>query len=123
MASYNRVVLYGNITMDPEMRTSSNGIAITTMSMAINEKWKDKETVSFIDLTAFGRTAEIAAEYVEKGSPVLVEGKLKQDRWESEDGQKRSKVHVIVDRLVLMPRGSGSSKVEAAPPSDDDVPF
>lgn len=116
MASYNRVVLAGNLTRDVEIKYTPGGMAIADIGLAVNEKrkqgdqWVDE--VSFFDVTMFGRTAEVAGEYLSKGSNILVEGKLKQETWEK-DGQKRSKVKIICDRLVMLGSkqdgGGGSS--------------
>lgn len=115
MASYNRVTLVGNITRDVELRYTQSGMAVTDLGLAVNERvkqgndWIDKPV--FCDCTAWGKTAEIAQEYLGKGKPVLIEGRLQLDQWE-QDGQKRSKLKVVVDRLVLLgsrdPGGNGA---------------
>jgi single-strand DNA-binding protein len=110
MASFSRVVLVGNLTRAPELRHIPSGLAVTDSGIAINERRKLAsgewaEEVTFVDITLWGRQAEIACEYTTKGSQVLVEGRLKQDSWESE-GQKRSKLKVIGDKIVLL--GSGN---------------
>ncbi|MEM6689934.1 MAG: single-stranded DNA-binding protein [Planctomycetota bacterium] len=124
MASYNRVVLVGNITRDIELRYTPGGMAVADIAIAVNERRKNQsgdwvDEVSFIDITLFGRTAEVASEYLGKGSPILVEGRLKQDRWE-QDGQKRSKLKVICDRMQMLgtraegaPRGGGSASASS----------
>ena len=95
MASYNRVILVGNLTRDPELRYIPSGTAVSDIGLAVNDRvkrgdqWVDEAT--FVDITLWGRTAEIANEYLSKGSPVLIEGRLKLDRWEK-DGQKHSKL-------------------------------
>ncbi|GHT21976.1 single-stranded DNA-binding protein [Planctomycetales bacterium] len=106
MASYNRVVLVGNMTRDPEIRHIPSGLAVTDIGLAVNDRrktqtgeWIDEAT--FVDITLWGRQAEIASEYTKKGSPLLVEGRLKLDTWES-DGQKRSKLKVIGEKIVLL---------------------
>lgn len=121
MASFNQVVLVGNVTRDIELRYLADGTAVTDVGLAVSEKWKakdgtTKEDVLFIDCTCWARTAEIAAQYLAKGSPVLFGGKLKQDRWEK-DGQKFSKIKLTVERLQLIgQKGGGGQQQEHAPP-------
>jgi len=110
MASFNRVVLMGNLTRDVEIRHIASGTAVTDVGLAVNERRKTPtgewvEEVNFFDVTLWGRNAEVAGEYLSKGSPMLVEGHLKQDKWE-QDGQKRYKVKVIGERLLLLGRRS-----------------
>src|ERR1044072_842442 len=96
MASYNRVVLLGNLTRDPEVKYLSSGTGVTEIGLAVNRTWFDqktnerKEETTFVDVTLWGRQAEVAGEYLAKGAPVLIEGRLKLDQWEK-DGQKSSK--------------------------------
>jgi len=104
---YNKIVLMGNLTRDVEIRYSQGGSAIGNTGIAVNRKWKSptgeqKEEVMFVDLTFFGRTAEIANQYLHKGRQVLVDGRLSFDQWTSKDGQKRSKHAVIVETLKLI---------------------
>ena len=114
MASFNRVILLGNVTRDPELRYISNGTAVTDVGLAVNDRRKDGKTgewieeTTFVDVTLWGRTAEIAGEYVTKGSPLLIEGRLKLDTWEK-DGKKNSKLRVVCERMQLLGgRGEGS---------------
>lgn len=119
--SFNRVILMGNLTRDVELRQIHSGMSVTDISIAVNERvkkndqWTDE--VHFFDVTLWGRTAEIADEYLSKGSSVLIEGKLRQDRWE-QDGQKRSKVKVVCDRMQML--GSKSSSGGSGSSSNDD---
>jgi len=116
MASFNKVVLVGNLTRDPELRHIPSGLAVTDISLAVNDRRKTQsgewiDEVTFVDVTVWGRWAEVVCEYASKGSQLLVEGRLKQDTWESE-GQKRSKLKVIGERTMLLGarggnRGSG----------------
>ncbi len=104
---YNKVVLMGNLTRDVEIRYSQSGSAIGNTGIAVNRKWKSqtgeaKEEVMFVDLTLFGRTAEIANQYLRKGSKVLVDGRLNLDQWTAQDGTKRSKHTVIVENLQMI---------------------
>jgi single-strand DNA-binding protein len=106
MASYNRVILLGNLTRDIELRYTTTRMAVCQNAIAVNDRRKNAsgewiDETSFVDVTFFGRTAEVVSEYLSKGSPIFVEGRLKQDTWEK-DGQKRSKLYVIVDRMQLL---------------------
>ena len=105
MASFNRVVLVGNLTRDPELRYIPSGSAVSEIGLAVNDRvkkgdqWVDETT--FVDVTLWGRTAEVANEYLSKGSSVLIEGRLKLDSWEK-DGQKRSKLRVIAEKMQML---------------------
>jgi single-strand DNA-binding protein len=116
---YNKVILAGNLTRDIEIRYTPGGMAVASTGIASNRKFKSatgeqKEEVLFIDLTFFGRTAEIANQYLRKGSKVLVDGRLKLDSWTAQDGSKRSKHSVTVENLQMLssrdeaPMGGGS---------------
>ena len=147
MASFNRVVLMGNVTRDIELKYLQSGTAVTEIGLAMNDRrktqsgeWVDEPV--FVDVTLWGRTAEIASEYLSKGAPVFIEGRLKYDTWET-DGQKRSKLRVVGERMLLIgPRGdrsrggSGHSEPEysepatanagsggSSEPPQDDIPF
>ncbi len=111
MASYNRVILVGNLTRDIELKYTQGGTAVTDIGLAVNDRrktatgeWIDETT--FVDVTLWGRTAEVASEYLSKGSPILIEGRLKLDTWET-DGQKRSKLRVVCDRMQMLSGGGG----------------
>jgi single-strand DNA-binding protein len=105
MASFNRVVLVGNLTRDVELRYIPSGTAVTDISLAVNERVKKNdqwvEEANFFDVTLWGRTAEVAGEYLSKGSSVLIEGRLRLEKWE-QDGQKRSKVKVIGEKMQML---------------------
>ena len=114
MASYNRVILVGNLTRDIELKYTQGGTAVTDIGMAVNDRrksatgeWIDEST--FVDVTLWGRTAEVASEYLGKGSPILIEGRLKLDTWET-DGQKRSKLRVVCDRMQMLSGGGGGGR-------------
>ena len=112
MASFNRVILVGNITRIPELRQIPSGQSVTDIGLAVNSRRKSAsgelvEEVTFVDITLWGRDAEIVCQYTTKGSPLLVEGRLKLDSWESE-GQKRSKLKVIGERITLLGSGGGN---------------
>jgi single-strand DNA-binding protein len=111
MASFNRVILLGNITRDIEVKYLQSGMAVTEIGLAVNDRRKNQagewvDEVTFVDITLWGRTAEVAGEYLSKGSPVLIEGRLKLDQWEK-DGQKHSKLKVTGDRLQMLPKSGG----------------
>jgi single-strand DNA-binding protein len=106
MASFNRVILLGNLTRDVEVRYLQSGTAVADVGMAVNDRRKGQngewiEETTFVDVTLWGRTAEVAGEYLSKGSPLLVEGRLKYDTWEK-DGQKRSKLSVVCERMQMV---------------------
>src|SRR6185503_8112208 len=112
MASYNRVILVGNVTRDIELKYTSTNLAVTDLGMAVNDRRKNTsgewvEETTFVDVTLWGRTAEVASEYLSKGSSVLIEGRLKLDTWEK-DGKKNSKLRVVGEKMVMVgPRGGG----------------
>ena len=122
MASFNRVILMGNLTRDVDLKYLQSGTAVTEIGLAVNNRRKNQagewvEEATFVDVTLWGRTAEIASEYLSKGSPVFIEGRLKFDTWETE-GQKRSKLRVVGERLQLIGgRGGGGSR--NGPPRDE----
>lgn len=127
MASYNRVVLVGNLTRDVKLEQTPQGTAVTEIGLAVNDRvkrgdqWTDEAT--FVDITLWGRQAEVAAEYLAKGSSVLIEGRLKLDSWEK-DGQKRSKLRVVGERLQMLgSRSSGSASQSSADLGGDEIPF
>lgn len=126
MASYNRVLLIGNLTRNPEIRYTPSGTAVADLGLAVNESFKNKtgETVErtcFVDVVVWGRQAETAAEYLHKGSPVFVEGRLQFDQWEGSQGEKRSKLRVRADRVQFL-GGPGKSTEYAAAPAEASVP-
>jgi single-strand DNA-binding protein len=112
MASFNRVILLGNLTRDVEVKYLQSGMAVAEIGLAVNDRRKNQagewvDEATFVDITLWGRTAEVAGEYLSKGSPALIEGRLKLDQWET-DGQKRSKLKVVGERLQMLgSRGSG----------------
>ncbi|GDY23265.1 hypothetical protein LBMAG56_46120 [Verrucomicrobiota bacterium] len=115
MANFNKVILAGNLTRDPELRYTPKGTAIAKLGMAINRTWKNeagetKEEVTFVDVDAFGRSAEVIAQYLKKGRPILVEGRLKLDTWEDKQtNQKKSKLGVILDSFQFLDSGKGGA--------------
>ena len=130
MASFNKVMLMGNLTRDPELRYTSNGSAVASFGIAVNRKFKQgdewKDDVCFVDITVWGKQGENCAEYLSKGRPAFVEGFLKFSTWES-DGQRKSKLEVVANTVQFLGSRSdstGGTSVEQTPVSDeDDVPF
>lgn len=109
MASFNRVILMGNLTRDPQVRYTPGQTAVTDLGLAINRTWFDKTTqqkreeVTFVDVTLWGRQAEIAGEYLAKGRSVMIEGRLQLDQWDDkESGQKRSKLKVVCENMTMV---------------------
>jgi single-strand DNA-binding protein len=152
MASFNKVILLGNLTRDPEVRYTPKGSAVADLGIAVNRVYttdsgEKREETTFVDVTFWGRTAEVAGEYLKKGRPVFVEGRLQLDSWEDKtSGQKRSKLKVIGETMQLLggrPGGGGGdaeesagssratggksttppSKSAPAKPDDDEIPF
>jgi single-strand DNA-binding protein len=145
MATFNKVILLGNLTRDPELRYTPQGSAVCEFALALNYQYTNKQTgqkveeVSFIDIVAWGKTGEICAEYLKKGRQVMVEGRLKQDRWEAQDGKKMSKVRVTAENVQFVgsrPAGEGGGggggkagapapgPEEGPPPGqEEDIPF
>ena len=156
MASFNKVILVGNLTRDPELRYTPKGTAIAKIGLAVNRVWTNeagekKEEVTFVDVDVFGRTAENVGQYMRKGRPILVEGRLRLDQWDDKQtGQKKSKLGVVAETVQFLgsaPGGEGAAvaapraarpapaSVSApaapaaeplegdGPPESDDVPF
>jgi len=152
MASFNKVILVGNLTRDPELRYTPKGLAIAKLGLAVNRTWKSetgesKEEVTFVDIDAFGKQAETIGQYLKKGRPLLVEGRLRLDQWDDKQtGQKRSRLGVVLESFQFLDsgnRGDGTAEAprrpaaaapapagaaapaepEAAEPEQDDVPF
>jgi len=114
---YNRVILVGNLTRDVELKYTPNGMAIAKFGLATNRSYKDnttgelKQEVMFIDITVFGRSAEVANQYLKKGRKVLVEGRLVLDQWVDSSGQKRSKHSIVADKIQFMDPKESSDNV------------
>ena len=133
MASFNKVILVGNLTRDPQVRYTPAGMAVADVGLAVNRTWFDKqanqkkEEVTFVDVTLWGRTAEIAGEYLAKGKQVLIEGRLKLDQWDDKQtGQKRSKLTVVGEEMTMLGTrqdgggGGGGGRGQSAQMSDGD---
>jgi len=149
MASFNKVILLGNLTRDPEVRYTPKGSAVADLGIAVNRQYtlengEKREEVTFVDVTFWGRTAEVAGEYLKKGRPVFIEGRLQLDTWDDkQSGQKRSKLKVIGETMQMLGSRGGagdtgdegdrptrSAKPAAPPkppgpsePDDDEIPF
>lgn len=126
---YNKIILIGNLTKDPELRYTPQGTPVASFRIAVNSKFKQsaqggegfKEETLFIDIVTFGKQAETCSQYLNKGSAVLVEGRLQERRWESE-GQHKSKVEVIAQTVRFLPRKSDASASGGQPRSDAEGP-
>jgi single-strand DNA-binding protein len=151
MANFNKVILAGNLTRDPELRYTPKGVAIAKIGLAINRSWKTetgetKEEVTFVDVDAFGRTAETIGQYLKKGRPILMEGRLRYETWDDKQtNAKRSKLGVVLETFQFLDSGrteTGAARPPSAPaaapaaadapppagaesaePEHDDVPF
>jgi single-strand DNA-binding protein len=151
MASFNKVLLLGNLTRDPEVRYTPKGSAVADLGIAVNRQYtldngEKREEVTYVDVTFWGRTAEVAGEYLKKGRPVFIEGRLQLDTWDDkQSGQKRSKLKVIGEMMQMLGSRPGSAggetdegsaasragkssapapaKGAAAEPDDDEIPF
>jgi len=115
MASLNKVLLIGNLTRDPELRYIPSGSAVATFTIAVNRYYttqtgEKKEQASFIRVVVWGKRAELCGEYLKKGNPVFVEGRLQSREWQAQDGQKRSTMEVIADNIQFLRSGSGAGK-------------
>jgi len=130
MPSYNKVILIGHLTRDPELSYLPSQTPVINCGIAVNRKWKDrdgnaKEEVCFVDIQAFGKTAENINKFFKKGRAILIEGRLTFDQWEAQDGSKRSKHRIAVESFGFVdskqeaPQGQQTSP----PPTDDDIPF
>ncbi len=122
MANFNRVILLGNLTRDPQLRYLPNNTAVCEFGLAVNRRWRDadgnmREETCFVDVSAFGRQAETINQYMSKGRPILIEGRLKFDSWTAQDGSRRSKLSVVAERFQFVgPRGEVAPEPAAAPP-------
>jgi single-strand DNA-binding protein len=153
MASFNKVILMGNLTRDPEVRQATSGNYICKFGLAVNRRYSIKgesevrEEVTYVDVDAFNRTAELISKYMSKGSPILIEGRLRLDSWEDKEGNKRNKLMVVCENFQFVgnksetagaeggasasqydqsapaPRTAGGNQPAATEAIDDDVPF
>ncbi len=132
MASFNKVLLLGNLTRDPELRYTASGAAVASFGLAVNRRYKQgeqwKDEVCFVDITVWAKQGENCAEFLNKGSQVFIEGRLNYQAWES-DGQKRSKLEVVANNVQFLSRPGGGGKGDMEGRSmdmggdKDDIPF
>lgn len=126
MANFNKVLLMGNLTRDPEVRYTPKGTAIATIGLAVNRQWttetgEKKEEVTFVDVDVWGRQAETIGQYMSKGRPIFIEGRLKLDQWDDkESGQKRSKLKIVCEsfQFIGAPKGTGEVSDQPPPPAN-----
>ena len=128
MASFNEVLLLGNLTRAPELRSTSNGTSVCKFGLAVNRKFKSgddwKEDVCFVDITVWGNQGENCAQYLDKGSLVFISGRLSLSQWETDDGQKRSKLEVTANNVqFLNGQAPGAQDSDKKDRPDDDIPF
>jgi len=120
MANLNKVFLIGNLTRDPELRYTPSGTAVADFGMAMNRRWnrpggETREETCFVDCQAWARSAEVISEYCSKGRPIFIEGRLQLDQWEGRDGQKRSKLRVVVENFQFLGSRGDRSGNDRAP--------
>lgn len=115
MVSFNRVILAGNLTRDPELRFTNDGVPVCSFGLAVNRVRSRNEEVDFFDISAWRELGETIANYKKKGDPILVEGRLQYRTWEAQDGSKRSKVDVVADNVQFLGRPGGDSNDGGAP--------
>ncbi len=123
MANLNKVLLIGNLTRDPELRYVPSGTAVATLGLAVNsiyntQQGEKKQETCFIRVVAWGRTAELCGEYLSKGSPIFIEGRLMYRAWDGANGEKRSTLEVRADRIQFLGRAQGAQQGAKAPASD-----
>ena len=140
MANLNRVFLMGNLTRDPELRYLPSNTAVANIGVAVNRRWRNQqgeqqEETTFVDCESFGRQAEVINQYLRKGRPIFIEGRLKLDQWQDKDGGNRSKIKVLVERFEFIDSktdsagGSGGASRQPSrlgdhePLDDADIPF
>lgn len=123
----NKAIIIGNLTKDPELKSLPSGIKVATLSMATNRTWKDKngvrqEGVDFHNVVVFDRQAENVAQYMKKGSSLMVEGRMQTRSWDAQDGTKKYRTEVVADKIQFGPRKEGSAPYSAAPASSAPKP-
>ncbi len=123
MASLNRVVLIGNLTRDPEMRSTPSGASVSNFGLAVNRRWTNRQgervdQVDYFNIVVWAKLAELCTDYLSKGSPVAVEGRVQSRSWETDDGQKRSKVDVVAENVQFLGRTTAKEKIDDFSDSD-----
>lgn len=127
MSSMNRVFLMGNLTRDPQVRKTPTGFAVSDLGLAVSDKYRNKagemvETVCFAEIVVWGRQAESCGQYLKKGSPVMVEGRLQLDQWQTDAGEKRSRLRIRADRVQFLGRPRHAGPPESAEPAAEPAP-
>ena len=124
MNNYNKAIVMGNIVRDPEVRYTPSGTAVCNFTIASNHKYKDKEEILYLDVVAWGKKGETIADFMSKGKPILVEGRLKMDEWEDKDGKKRTKIKLNLESFNFVgPREAGEDNPPQDSGDDEDTPF
>lgn len=125
MASFNKVILMGNLTRDPDLRYTPGGSPVCSFGLAMNRRYRQndelKDEVCFVDITVWGRQAENCNEYLSKGRQVILEGRLQQHSWETEDGQKRNKLDVVANSVQFLPQSGERSQGTGQQPGPEDA--
>ena len=129
MASFNKVILMGNLTRDPEIRQAGSGVKVADLGVAVTETWRDKsgqtkEVTCFVDVVVWDKLAELCGQYLHKGRPILVEGRLQMDEWKNQQGEKRTKMRVRADTVKFLgsPQQQKTATADAAPQQAADAP-
>ena len=130
MPNFNKVLLMGNLTREPELRATPSGTAVCQFGLAVNRIYNNpngerQDETTFVDVEAWGRQAETISKYVTKGNPLFIEGRLKLDTWENKEGEKRSKMKVVLENMQLISQrgeGGGYSQSDSAPPARESSP-
>jgi single-strand DNA-binding protein len=124
---YNKIIMIGNLTRDPELRNTPQGTPVCGFGIAVNKKYKQgeemKEEVTFINVIVFGKQAESCGQYLNKGSQILVEGSLRESRWETDDGKKRSKHEIIAQSVRFMSKSQAQESTDKPEETTDVEPF
>jgi single-strand DNA-binding protein len=125
MASFNKVILMGNLTRDPELRYTPGGNPVCSFGLAVNRRYRQnnewKDEVCFVDITVWGRQAENCNEYLNKGRGVMLEGRLQQRSWETEDGQRRSKIEVVANNVQFLPQAGQRAQEIGTPGTEEET--
>ncbi len=131
MASLNQCNFIGNVGRDPEIRYSQDGKAVASLSIAVTEKWKDNERTEWVRVVAFGKLAEIIGQYVKKGSPLFISGRLQTRTWDNKEGVKQYTTEIVADKMQMLggkgqtdqEQGQNQGQGQDNAPDDDDIPF
>lgn len=123
--NYNKVIVAGNLTRDPEIKHTPNGVMVCSFSIAVNRQGKDKKEVSFFNVVAWQKTGELVARYLTKGSGVLIEGRLQSRNYQDKQGQNRTAIEIVAEQVVFVGKGQGKAEPQAANTQGEaeEVPF